>query len=420
MKEFKENEVINMDDLKINKRLIMTPGPVSVDPRVSQAMSNSILGQFDYEFVDIMNQTMELIRKSFLTKNQWSFPIDGTSRAGLEAVISSIVKPGDDVLVPVIGRFGYLFAELVTRAGGIVHSIYKPMGEVFEQSEIIEALDQYQPKVLAIVHGETSTGRLQPIDQLGRACKERGIYSVVDAVATYQGMVIPVDEWELDAVIGGAQKCLSIPSGITPITFNDRFSDAINARKRVELGIRSTETTEQNHFIRSNYLDLTQLQDYWSPKRLNHHTEATTSIYALHTGLRLALSEGLKARAQRHTFHQEGLKSALKALGLEIYGDESNEMKMVICVNIPDGIDDIAFRDGLLKNYGIEIAGSFGELKGKIWRIGIMGYAVQKQNILTFLAAFATHLISQGHIKNLDLETAIKTLVDHYDYNEIS
>src|SRR5699024_1836781 len=379
-----ENEVINMDDLKINKRLIMTPGPVSVDPRVSQAMSNSILGQFDYEFVDIMNQTMELIRKSFLTKNQWSFPIDGTSRAGLEAVISSIVKPGDEVLVPVIGRFGYLFTELVTRAGGKVHNIHKPMGEVFDQSEIIEALDQYKPKVLAIVHGETSTGRLQPIDQIGRACKERGIYSVVDAVATYQGMVIPVDDWELDAVIGGAQKCLSIPSGITPITFNDRFSDAINERKR-----------------------------------LNHHTDSTNSIYALYTGMKLALSEGIEARAQRHAFHQEGLKAALKALGLEIYGDESNEMKMVICVNIPEGVEDAPFRNALLKNYGIEIAGSFGDLQGKIWRIGIMGYAVQKQNILTFLSAFAAYLLSQENIKHLNIADAIKTLVNYYDSNEV-
>lgn len=385
MTKFIEKEVSNVDTLKVNKRLIMTPGPVSVDPRVSQAMSNSILGQFDFEFVNIMNETMSLIRQSFLTKNKWAFPIDGTSRAGLEAVISNIVKPGDEVLVPVIGRFGYLFTELVTRAGGIVHNIHKPMGEVFDQAEIIEALDEYKSKVLAIVHGETSTGRLQPIDQLGRACKERGIFSVVDAVATYQGMVIPVDEWELDAVVGGAQKCLSIPSGITPITFNERFSEEINKRKRVELGIRSNESTEKEHFISSNYLDLTQLQDYWSPKRLNHHTESTTSVYALYTGLKLALSEGIEARAKRHSYHQEALKTALKALGLEIYGDESNEMKMVICVKIPEGIDDNAFRNGLLQNYGVEIAGSFGDLQGQIWRIGIMGYGVQKQNILTFL-----------------------------------
>lgn len=419
MTKFIEKEVSNVDTLKVNKRLIMTPGPVSVDPRVSQAMSNSILGQFDFEFVNIMNETMSLIRQSFLTKNKWAFPIDGTSRAGLEAVISNIVKPGDEVLVPVIGRFGYLFTELVTRAGGIVHNIHKPMGEVFDQAEIIEALDEYKPKVLAIVHGETSTGRLQPIDQLGRACKERGIFSVVDAVATYQGMVIPVDEWELDAVVGGVQKCLSIPSGITPITFNERFSEEINKRKRVELGIRSNESTEKEHFISSNYLDLTQLQDYWSPKRLNHHTESTTSVYALYTGLKLALSEGIEARAKRHSYHQEALKTALKALGLEIYGDESNEMKMVICVKIPVGIDDNAFRNGLLQNYGVEIAGSFGDLQGQIWRIGIMGYGVQKQNILTFLSIFATYLVSHDSQQHLNVADSIKTLLDYYEQNEI-
>lgn len=419
MTKFIEKEVSNVDTLKVNKRLIMTPGPVSVDPRVSQAMSNSILGQFDFEFVNIMNETMSLIRQSFLTKNKWAFPIDGTSRAGLEAVISNIVKPGDEVLVPVIGRFGYLFTELVTRAGGIVHNIHKPIGEVFDQAEIIEALDEYKPKVLAIVHGETSTGRLQPIDQLGRACKERGIFSVVDAVATYQGMVIPVDEWELDAVVGGAQKCLSIPSGITPITFNERFSEEINKRKRVELGIRSNESTEKEHFISSNYLDLTQLQDYWSPKRLNHHTESTTSVYALYTGLKLALSEGIEARAKRHSYHQEALKTALKALGLEIYGDESNEMKMVICVKIPEGIDDNTFRNGLLQNYGVEIAGSFGDLQGQIWRIGIMGYGVQKQNILTFLSIFATYLVSHDSQQHLNVAESIKTLLDYYEQNEI-
>ncbi len=419
MTKFIEKEVSNVDTLKVNKRLIMTPGPVSVDPRVSQAMSNSILGQFDFEFVNIMNETMSLIRQSFLTKNKWAFPIDGTSRAGLEAVISNIVKPGDEVLVPVIGRFGYLFTELVTRAGGIVHNIHKPMGEVFDQAEIIEALDEYKPKVLAIVHGETSTGRLQPIDQLGRACKERGIFSVVDAVATYQGMVIPVDEWELDAVVGGAQKCLSIPSGITPITFNERFSEEINKRKRVELGIRSNESTEKEHFISSNYLDLTQLQDYWSPKRLNHHTESTTSVYALYTGLKLALSEGIEARAKRHSYHQEALKTALKALGLEIYGDESNEMKMVICVKIPEGIDDNTLRNGLLQNYGVEIAGSFGDLQGQIWRIGIMGYGVQKQNILTFLSIFATYLVSHDSQQHLNVAESIKTLLDYYEQNEI-
>ncbi|EHJ09199.1 pyridoxal-phosphate-dependent aminotransferase family protein [Staphylococcus simiae] len=403
-----------MEELQISKRLIMTPGPVSVDPRVSQAMSNTILGQFDYEFVDIMNKTMSLIRESFLTHNQWSFPIDGTSRAGLEAVIASIVKPGDVVLVPIIGRFGYLFTELVTRAGGIVHNIQKPMGEVFEQQEIIDALDEVKPKVLAIVHGETSTGRLQPIDQLGKACRERGIFSVVDAVATYLGTVIPVDDWELDAVIGGAQKCLAVPSGITPITFNDRFSEEINKRKRVELGITTNEDNEDDTFIRSNYLDLTQLQDYWSSKRLNHHTEATAMLYGLYTGLRLAIEEGVHARAERHEYHHEGLKRALEALGLSIFGDADNEMKMVICVNIPEGIDDAQFRNGLLHNFGVEIAASFGELTGKIWRIGLMGYVVNKQNLLSFLSIFSVYLQQQG-VKGLDPAKAMQTLIDYYN-----
>ncbi|GGI43028.1 pyridoxal-phosphate-dependent aminotransferase family protein [Mammaliicoccus stepanovicii] len=403
-----------MSELKIPKRLIMTPGPVSVDPRVSQAMSNSILGQFDPDFTSIMDETMTLIRKSFLTKNQWSFPIDGTSRAGLESVISSIVEPGDRVLVPIIGRFGHLFAELVQRVGGIVHTIECPLGEVLPQEEIIKALDMVNPKVLAIVHGETSTGRLQPIDQLGKACKERGIYSVVDAVATYMGTTIPVDEWELDAVIGGAQKCLSVPSGITPITFNDRFSEAINTRKRVEEGIRTDEKTERETFIKSNYFDLTQLQDYWSPKRLNHHTESTVMVYALNTGLKIALDEGVEQRSARHEYHHKGLKKALEALGLKIYGDKDHEMKMVICVEIPDGVEANQFRQELLEQFGIEIAGSFGELKDAIWRIGLMGYGVQKQNILTFISAFSL-LLSQQGVKGIDPTKALNTLIKYYE-----
>lgn len=402
-----------MEELNIERRLIMTPGPVGIDPRVSQAMSASILGQFDPAFTTIMNKTMEMIRASFMTTNQWAFPIDGTSRAGLEAVIASIVRPGDKVLVPIIGRFGHLLVELVERAQGEVHTIECPMGEVFEQEEIIEALDKIQPKVLAFVHGETSTGRMQPMDKLGKACKERGVFSVVDAVATYLGTAIPVDEWELDAVIGGAQKCLSIPSGITPITFNDRFAEEINQRKRVESGIRTSEDAKNNPFITSNYLDLTQLQDYWSERRLNHHTEATVMVYALYQGLRLALEEGVEQRAKRHEYHHTALKQALKALGLTIYQDDHHEMKMVTCVEIPEGLDGEAFRSGLLREYGVEIASSFGDLHGKIWRIGTMGYVVQKMNILTFVTIFSAYLVNCG-VKGLDPEAALRTLFAYY------
>ena len=408
-----------MSSLKINRRLIMTPGPVAVDPRVSQAMSNSILGQFDPEFTNIMNETMDLIRDSFKTDNKWSYPIDGTSRAGIEAVISSIVEPGDKVLIPVIGRFGNLLIELVERVGGEVHTIEAPMGEVIPQEDIIKEMDKVEPKVLALIHGETSSGRSQPIDQLGKAAKERGVFTVVDAVATYMGQDIPVDEWQLDAVIGGSQKCLSVPSGITPITYNDRFSEEINKRKRVEKGIR-TESDEKNQssFITSNYLDLTQLEGYWSNRRLNHHTEATVNVYGLYEGLKLALNEGVEQRAKRHSYHHEAMKQAVTAMGLEIFGDQEHEMQMVVCVNIPDGVEDAAFRNELLERFGIEIAGTFGAVAGKIWRIGTMGYVAEKQNLLNFISAFGVFLESKG-VKNIDASAGLKALIDFYDNNEL-
>lgn len=406
-----------MASLQINRRLIMTPGPVAVDPRVSQAMSNSILGQFDPEFTNIMNETMELIRASFKTKNKWSFPIDGTSRAGIEAVIASIVEPGDKVLIPIIGRFGYLITELVERAGGIVHTIEAPMGEVIPQEDIIKKLDEVQPKVLAIIHGETSSGRLQPIDKIGHAAKKRGVFTVVDAVATYMGQDIPVDDWALDAVIGGAQKCLSVPSGITPITFNERFSEEINKRKRVEKGIRTASDEATSAFITSNYLDLTQLQDYWGERRLNHHTEATVNVYGLYEGLKLAIREGVEQRARRHSYHHEAMKQAVTALGLELFGDENHEMQMVVCVKIPEGINDAEFRTELLSRFGIEIAGTFGSVAGQIWRIGTMGYVAEKQNLLNFITAFGVFLQSKG-AENIDPVKALNAMTEYYDKNE--
>ena len=402
-----------MDSLQINQRLIMTPGPVLVDPRVSQAMSNQILGQFDPDFTAIMNDTMALIRQSFATKNRWAFPVDGTSRAGLEAVVSSIVCPGDSVLVPSIGRFGDLFVELAQRAGGVVHTVSAPWGTVLAQADIIAAIDQYRPKVVCMVHGETSTGRLQPLDKIGAAVHQYGGFLVVDAVASYMGAPVLVDQWQIDAAVGGAQKCLAIPAGITPITFNDRFAAEINQRKRVEQGVR----TSQDHLsaaplITSNYLDLTQLQDYWSPRRLNHHTEATAAVYGLHEGLRLALDEGLDARYARHLQVHQALNTALSALGLTIYGAGDHEMPMVTCVQIPVGLDGEAFRSQLLAQFGVEISSSFGSLQGKIWRIGTMGYVAQKPFILKFIALFGAALLQAG--VPVDLKAGLDAVLDAF------
>lgn len=399
-------------------RTIMTPGPVEVDPRVLRAMSTPILGQFDPAFTQLMNETMEMLRDVFQTKNQWAFPIDGTSRSGLEAVLCSVIKQGDKVLIPIYGRFGHLLTEIAERNGAEVHIIECEWGEVFEQEVIIEEMKRVKPDVLAIVHGETSTGCMQPLDQIGPACRELDVLCIVDAVATIGGTDVKVDEWQLDAVIGGTQKCLSVPSGMAPITYNDRVERVVAARKKVERGI-STEADQKDVLnpIRSNYFDLSQLQDYWGPRRLNHHTEATSMLYALREGVRIVLQEGLEERFARHRFHEKALIEGIKAMGLELFNDVPWKLPMVTCVKIPDGVDGESVRMMLLHQFGIEIASSFGPLHGKIWRIGTMGYSCRKENILFVLAALEAVLLR--HQVNVQAGNALQAALNVYESKNI-
>jgi (S)-ureidoglycine-glyoxylate aminotransferase len=376
----------------------MTPGPVEVDPRVLQAMSTPILGQFDPAFTSIMNEVMEMLRYLFRTDNKWAFPIDGTSRSGIEAMLASIIEQGDKVLIPIYGRFGYLLTEICERYGADVTTIEREWGTVFDPEDVIREIKKVQPKIVAIVHGETSTGCMQPLEEIGKACREMDVILVVDAVATIGGTDVNVDEWQLDGVIGGTQKCLSVPSGMAPITYNDRIEKIVLSRKKVERGIR-TELDQQmatGQTIISNYFDLSQLQDYWSPRRLNHHTEATSMLYALREGLRLIMEEGLDNRFGRHRLHERALMAGLEAMGLTFFGDKRFKLPTVTCVNIPQGVDGESVRRMLLDEFGIEIASSFGPLHGKIWRIGTMGYSCRKENILKLLTALEAVLIYHG------------------------
>ncbi|HWO96571.1 MAG TPA: alanine--glyoxylate aminotransferase family protein [Bacillus sp. (in: firmicutes)] len=395
-------------------RTIMTPGPVEVDPRVLRAMSTPILGQFDPAFTEMMNETMEMLRQVFQTKNQWAFPIDGTSRAGIEAVLCSVIEPGDKVLIPIYGRFGHLLTEIAERNGAEIHIIECKWGEVFDQQEIINELKRVKPKVLALVHGETSTGCMQPLDKIGPACRELDVLCIVDAVATIGGTEVKVDEWQLDAVIGGTQKCLSVPSGMAPITYNARVEQVLSARKKVEKGVATEQDrSDVQHPIRSNYFDLSQLQDYWGPRRLNHHTEATSMVYALREGVRIVLQEGLKERFERHRLHEKALMKGIKAMGLTLFNDVSWKLPMVTCVNIPAGIDGDSIRMMLLQQFGIEIASSFGPLHGKIWRIGTMGYSCRKENILFVLAALEAVLIRHG--ASIQVGKGLQAALDVYE-----
>ncbi|TVZ81223.1 (S)-ureidoglycine-glyoxylate aminotransferase [Aeribacillus composti] len=384
--------------LQTPNRTIMTPGPVEVDPRVLQAMSTPILGQFDPAFTSIMNEVMEMLRYLFRTDNKWAFPIDGTSRSGIEAMLVSIIEQGDKVLIPIYGRFGYLLTEICERYGADVTTIEREWGTVFDPEDVIREIKKVQPKIVAIVHGETSTGCMQPLEEIGKACREMDVILVVDAVATIGGTDVNVDEWQLDGVIGGTQKCLSVPSGMAPITYNDRIEKIVLSRKKVERGIR-TELDQQmatGQTIISNYFDLSQLQDYWSPRRLNHHTEATSMLYALREGLRLIMEEGLDNRFARHRLHERALMAGLEAMGLTLFGDKRFKLPTVTCVNIPQGVDGESVRRMLLDEFGIEIASSFGPLHGKIWRIGTMGYSCRKENILKLLTALEAVLIYHG------------------------
>jgi len=402
-------------ELQTPMRTIMTPGPVEVDPRVLRAMSTPILGQFDPAFTSIMNEVMEMLRLVFQTKNQWAFPIDGTSRSGNEAILCSIIEPGDRVLVPIYGRFGHLLVEICERYGAEVHTMECPWGEVFDPEAVITEIKKVSPKIVAIVHGETSTGRMQPLAEIGKACREQDVLLVVDAVASIGGVEVKTDEWFIDGIIGGTQKCLSVPSGMAPITFNERIEKILAARKKVERGIATDEDLRYSRSrapIASNYFDLSMLMDYWGPRRLNHHTEATSMIYALHEGLRLVLEEGLEARFARHKLHEKALTAGLEAMGLKLFGDPFHKLSCVTCVEIPNGVDGESVRNMLLDAFSIEIASSFGPLHGKIWRIGTMGYSCRKENVLFVLGALEAVLIR--HRAAVHRGEALQTALDVY------
>ncbi|MET1031101.1 pyridoxal-phosphate-dependent aminotransferase family protein [Domibacillus tundrae] len=385
-------------DLNTPIRTIMTPGPVEVDPRVLRAMTTPIVGQFDPAFTHIMNEVMEMLRVLFKTENKWVFPVDGTSRSGIEAMLASVIRPGDRVLVPVYGRFGHLLMEICERYGAEVDAMYAEWGTVFDPAEVIQKITETKPDIVAMVHAETSTGCMQPLKEIGQACREMDVLFIVDAVASIGGTDVRVDEWCIDGLIAGTQKCLSVPSGMAPLTYNDRIEKRIASRKKVERGIATEEELKQQNttFIRSNYFDLGMLQDYWGPRRLNHHTEATSMLYALREGLRILLEEGLEERFARHVFHEKALMAGIEAMGLELFGRRDVKLPTVTCIKVPEGVEADSVRNMLLTEFGIEIASSFGPLHGKIWRIGTMGYSCRRENVLAVLGALEAALIRHG------------------------
>ena len=385
--------------LQINPphRLLMGPGPINADPRVLRAMASQLVGQYDPVMTGYMNEVMSLYRGVFRTENHWTMLVDGTSRAGIEAVLVSAIRPGDKVLVPVFGRFGHLLCEIARRCRAEVHTIEVPWGEVFTPDRIEDAIKQVKPRLLLTVQGDTSTTLLQPLEQLGDICRRHGVLFYTDATASLGGNSLETDAWGLDAVSAGLQKCLGGPSGSSPITLSPQMEAVIRARKCVEQGIRTdTHRDGDDEMIYSNYFDLGMVMDYWGPERLNHHTEATSMLFAARECARIMLEEGMDALIARHALHGRAMLAGIQGMGLDVFGDIRHKMNNVLGVVIPAAVHGEEVRKCLLDDFHIEIGTSFGPLQGKIWRIGTMGYNARKDCVLQTLTALEAVLNRLG------------------------
>ncbi len=363
-------------------RTLLGPGPSDIHPRVLAALARPTVGHLDPYYLRVMDELQWMLREVFRTKNRMTMAISGTGSAGQEAAVLNLVEPGEKVLVCVNGVFGGRLADMAERAGGEVIKIERPWGEVFTVGEVKEALARVKPKVVAIVMAETSTGAWQPVEEIAAAVRDAGAMLILDTVTALGGIPVEIDKWQIDAVYSGTQKCLSCPPGLAPVSFSDRAVDKILKRREK---------------VRSWYLDISLLANYWGTDRVYHHTAPINMTYALHEALRLVLEEGLDACFARHRKNHEALKAGLAAIGISYATQAGHELPQLNAVQIPPGVDDLAVRKPLLDRFGIEIGAGLGAFKGKVWRIGLMGYASRQANVLLLLAALEQLLAENGH-----------------------
>ena len=372
MKPTAQFGIPNYESLAAPERILLGPGPSMAHPRVLQAMSQPLVGHLDPYFLQVMDQIQEMLRYVFQTKNSLTLVIPGTGTAAMEAAVANMVEPGDPVLVCANGYFGLRIAEMVERYNGKLTTLKRPWGEVFQLDEIERALVESQAKVVAIVQAETSTGARQQLEGLAQLVHAQDGVLIVDAVTSLGGLPLRVDEWELDVVYSGTQKCLGCPPGLGPITLSPRAAQRLHNRRTQ---------------VANWYLDLSRLERYWSAERVYHHTAPISAFYGLHEGLRLVIAEGLAARWERHRRNAELFWHGLGQIGLECHVTTDHRLPSLTTVRIPEGGDDLQTRKRLLEDYNIEIAGGFGELKGIVWRIGLMGHSSRSENVELLLGA---------------------------------
>jgi alanine-glyoxylate transaminase/serine-glyoxylate transaminase/serine-pyruvate transaminase len=353
-----------------------------VHPRVLAALARPTVGHLDPYYLRIMDELQSMLREVFRTNNRLTVAISGTGSAGQEATVLNLIEPGDRVLVCVNGVFGGRLADMAERAGGEVTKLERPWGEVFTLDDLTAALARVQPKVVAMVMAETSTGARQPVEEIAGAVRDAGAMLILDTVTALGGVPVEIDKWEIDAVYSGTQKCLGCPPGLAPVSFSDRAVEKILRRRDK---------------VPSWYLDMSLIASYWGSDRVYHHTAPINMTYALHEALRMLLEEGLEAAWKRHRTNHDALKAGLAAIGIEYATQEGCGLPQLNAVRIPAGIDDVKLRTALLNRFGIEIGAGLGEFKGKVWRIGLMGYASRQANVMALLAALEQLLSEQGH-----------------------
>lgn len=356
-----------------------------VHPRVLRALSTPLLGHLDPAFLDVMNDIQTLLRVVFQTTNRFTIAVSGTGSAGMEASILNIVEPGDAVIVGINGVFGTRWATVVERCGGKAIRVEAPWGQIIDPAAIEQALNRSGPvKAVAIVQAETSTGAWQPLESIAYLCRKHDVLFLVDAVTSLGGVPVEIDRWGIDVCYSGTQKCLSCPPGLSPFTLSDRALASIKARRIP---------------CQSWYFDMALIADYWAEgARAYHHTAPISMLYALREALRLVDEEGLLARFARHQLNSEALLAGLAPLGLVPLPPVGHRLPMLTCVIVPPHIPEAEIRMNLLSAYGIEIGGGLGPLKGKIWRIGLMGESSTETHVLTLLNALEELWIRRGYL----------------------
>jgi alanine-glyoxylate transaminase/serine-glyoxylate transaminase/serine-pyruvate transaminase len=363
-------------------RLMLTPGPSSIDPRVYRAMATPLVGHMDPWFKGCMEETQVLMRQIFQTENRITMPLSASGSGGIEASVLNSLEEGDEGIVAVNGVFSERMYEIATRASSKVVKVEAPYGKAVDADDVRRAGKGKNIKMIGLAQGETSTGVITGIEAYRKVADELGALLIVDTVASLAAVPLHVDRERIDICFSGSQKAISAPPGMSPITVSPVAEEVFRKRKSR---------------VQSWYFDLTTAMNYWGKDRLYHHTPPISLIFALREAMRLVVEEGLEARWERHRVNQLALIAGVEAMGLKLLVEKpADRLPTVTAVMIPGGIDDAKVRNQLLDEFDIEIAGGFGSVKGKIWRVGLMGYCSQKSNVLLFLAAFEKVLLDQG------------------------